>query len=127
MTNYLAFKNASKNNCSHRFLLAKFNVDYIVKFPTAGGIKQALSNLSIPETVTIDTERENERRMDRVYDRIVASINTKPRAIKKYAYRALSWIGYATRTLTVQELLVAVSVEAKQYRLNDSEMLRFED
>ena len=110
-----------------RFLLAKFNVDYIFEFLTAGGINQALGDLSIPGTMTIDTERENERRMDRVYDRIVASISMKPRAIKKYAYRALSWIGYATRTLTVQELLAAVSVEAKQYRLNDSDMLRFED
>ena len=119
--------NASKTNSSQRFLLAKFNVDYIIKFPTAGGIKEALSVLSVPETMAIDMERENERRMDKVYDRIVDSIRMQPRAIQKYAFRALSWIGYATRTLTIQELLVAISVEAKQYQLNDTDMLRLED
>ena len=77
--------------------------------------------------MAIDAERENERRMDKVYDRIVASISMKPRAIKKYAFRALSWVGYATRTLAIQELLVAISVEPKQYQLNDSDMFRFED
>ena len=77
--------------------------------------------------MTIDTERENERRMDKVYDRIVESIHMQPRDIKKYAFKALSWIGYATRTFTVQELLVAISVEAKQYQLNDGDMLGLED
>ena len=114
---------------SHRFLLAKFNVDYILEFPTVPGIRRALTNLSIPETmaVGITSERENERRMDETYDRIIDSIRKKPQGIQKYAFRALSWIGYATRTLTIQELLVSISVEAEQYQLNDSDIYRMED
>ena len=117
-------------NNLYRFLLAEFSIDHIVKFPTAGKIKQALSDFSIPETRTIDAsdlERENERRMDEVYNRIVCRIRAQPRDIQKYAFRALSWIGYATRTLTIQELLVAISVEANQYQLDDGDMLEFGD
>ena len=65
--------------------------------------------------------------MDETYGRIIGSIRKKPRNIQKYAYRALSWIGYATRTLTIKELLVAISVEANQYHLDDSDMILFED
>ena len=126
-------KPPSFNECYlllHRFLLAKFNVEYVVEFTTAREIKQALGELSIPETASIDAsnpERENERRMDEVYSRIVCSIHTRPRGNQKYVFRALSWIGYATRTLTIQELLVAISVEANQYQLDESDMIRFED
>ena len=108
-------------------MLAKFNVDYILGLRTVGGIEQALLNLSIPETTGTATnnppsERENERRMDNVYNRIIDSIRNQPQANKKHAFRALSWIGYATRTLTAQELLVAICVETEQYQLNDRNM-----
>ena len=127
--NYLDFINAGWTNNSNSFLLAKFNADHIVRFLTAGRIKQALSDLSIPETTTGtgNSERENERHMDKFYDRIINSIRTQPRDIQKYAFRALSWIGYATRTLTVREVLVAISVEGRQYQLNDSDMFGLED
>ena len=104
-------------------------MDYIFEFPTAGGIQKALSNISISKAMAVDTtsERENERRMDKIYDRIINSIRNKPQDVRKYAFRAFSWIGYATRTLTVKELLVAISVDAGQYHINDSEMYRLED
>ena len=119
----------TKLNNSHRFLLAKFNADYILEFPTAGGIRNALSNLSISEIATVDTssERENERRMDEIYDRIIKSIHGKPQGVGKYAFRALSWIGYARRTLNVQELLVAISVDAGRYHMNSDEMYGLRD
>ena len=110
--------NANKAKNSHRFLLAKFNVDYIVQFRTPRKIRQALGDLSIPDPMAIDgsnPERDNERRMDDVYNRIVWEIREQPRDNQNYAFRALSWIGYAARTLTVQELLVAISVEPNQY------------
>ena len=119
-------------NDSYRFLLAKFNVDYIVGLRTVGGVEQALLNLSLPETtgMAIDnspSERENERRMDDVYNRMIDSIRNLPHSVnRKYAFRALSWIGYATRTLTAQELLVAICVEAEQYQLNDGNMYTLE-
>ena len=121
------------NECyllSHSFLLAKFNIEYIVEFTTAREIKQALGELSIPETASTNErnpERENERRMDEVYNRIIRSIRARPWGSRKYAFRALSWIGYAARKLTIQELLIAISVEAKQYQLDDSDMIEFED
>ena len=134
MRNHLAFISGLETNNSHRFLLAKFNVDYVVGFKTVGGIEEALLNLSIPETTgrgndnSIPAERENERRMDSVYKRIVGSIRNLPQAInRKYAFRALSWIGYATRTLTAQELIVAICVEAEQYQLNDKNIYTLEN
>ena len=94
MGNYLAYMNDSDTYNSYRFLLAKFNVDYIVGFRTVGGIEQALLNLSIPEATGMAIERENERHMDDVYNRIIDSIRNQPQAInRKYAFRALSWIG----------------------------------
>ena len=112
--------NACKADSFYRFLLAKFNVDYILQFSMVLEVKQALSNLST-------LERENEQRMDEIYDRIIGSILEKPQSIQKYVFRALSWIGYATRTLTIQELLVAISVQANQYHLDDSDIIRLED
>ena len=112
--------NACKADSIHRFLLAKFNVDYILQFSMVTEVKQALSNLST-------LERANEQRMDQTYDRIIGSIREKPQGIQKYIFRALSWIGYATRTLTIQELLVAISVDASQYHLEGSDIIRFED
>ena len=104
----------------HRFLLARFNVDDILQFGTVTLIERALSNFST-------SKGENERRMDEIYDRIISSIRKKHPSIQNYAYRALSWIGYAARTLTVQELLVAISVEANQYHLDDSNVVGFKD
>ena len=132
MRKYLALMNAGKANSWHRFLLARFNADYIMKFPTAREIKQAFRDLSIPETTdtAIDAsnpERENERRMNEVYSRILGEIRKQHRNIQNYVFRALSWIGYATRTLTKQELLAAISVEANQYQLDDSDVIAFED
>ena len=65
--------------------------------------------------------------MDKIYDRIINSIFNKPQGVRKYAFRALSWIGYARRTLTVKELLVAISVDAGQYHMNSSDMYRLGD
>ena len=130
MRKYLALMGAINAKSWHRFLLARFNVDYIVKFPTAGEIKQALRDLSIPETTGIDEsnpERGNEYRMNEVYNRILGAIREQPPKIQKYAFRALSWIGHATRTLTMRELLIAISVEANQYQLDDSDIIGFED
>ena len=128
MRNCQALTNDLEANNSHRFLLAKFNVDYIVGFRTVGGIEKALLNLSIPESADREnditpSERENERRMDNVYNRIIDTIRNLPQAInRKYAFRALSWIGYATRTLTARELLAAICVEPGQYELNNKDM-----
>ena len=79
-------------NNSHRFLLAKFNVDYIFEFRTAGGIQKVLGNRSIPETMAVGTtsERENERRMDETYNRIINSIRNKPQDVREYAFKVLS-------------------------------------
>ena len=135
MRNCRAPLNGLEANNSRRFLLARFNVDYISGFKTVGGIEKALLNLSIPESTgsandntPSPSERENERRMDDVYNRIVDSIRNLPQAInRKYAFRALSWIGYATRTLNARELLVAICVEPGQYQLNDKDMHTLED
>ena len=116
----------------YRFLIAKFNVDYILGLRTVGGIEQALQNLSIPETTGMainnpPLERENERRMDDVYNRIIDSIRKMSQDTNgKYAFRALSWISYATRTLTPQELLVAICVEADQYQPSNRNMYTLE-
>ena len=127
MRKYLALMNTSKANSQYRFLLARFNADYILKLPTAKDIKQVLGDLSIPEATKMDAGRGHERRMDEVYNRILGAIREQSLNTQKFAFRALSWIGYATRTLTVRELLEAISVEANQYQLDDSDMIRFED
>ena len=81
MRKCLALVDAIKTNSWHGFLLARFKVDYIVKFPTAREIKQALGDLSILETMGIDAsnpERGNEHRMNEVYDRILGAIREQP-------------------------------------------------
>ena len=132
MGRYLALMDVNKADSWHRFLLARFNADYIVKFPTVREIEQVLRDLSNPETTGTEIgagnpEREYERRMNEVYSRILGEIREQHRNIQNYVFRAFSWIGYATRTLTKQELLAAISVEANQYQLDDSDMIAFED
>ena len=118
MRHHLACMSNSETNNWRRFLLAKFNVDYILSHRTVRGIEQALLNLAVPEATGMpnnaSSERENERRMDDVYNRIIDSIRNQPQANRKYAFRALSWIGYATRTLSTQELLVAICVPTRR-------------
>ena len=58
---------------------------------------------------------------------MAASIHSQPNKInKRYTSRALSWIGYATRTLAVEELQAAISVNIGQFQLN-SDKYELED
>lgn len=87
----------------HRFLLAKFHVEYVCKQATRKQIKDALVKLKSSST--------EKRPLDPTYDRVMRSIDEKPESCKELAIKILSWLVHAQRTLTVKEVQTVVSIE----------------
>ena len=102
--------------------MAKFNVEHICSFLKPSTLEQAIKDLStsITPDANASSEHENEQHMDKVYERIISPILGHPE--KKYGFRALSWVAYATRTLRVDELLVAISIEDGDCGLSNGDM-----
>ena len=57
--------------------------------------------------------------MDATYERILKTINEKPRPKRDVARRALIWIAYARRPLLIDELACAISIEVDTKDLED--------
>lgn len=102
-------------------------MEYICSFRNLSGVEQAIENISASADTSVEasSERENERRMDMLYDRIIASINEHSQ--RKYAFRVISWVAYAGRTLNTKELLTAISIDAGQHELNDGDVYELDD
>lgn len=81
-----------------RFLWVEFQLKHLFAQTSAGHLEKAL--LSLPEDI------------DRTYDRIVDLINKKPKPQRELARRALLWIAYAQRPLSLRELTAAVAIES---------------
>ena len=87
-----------------RFLLAKLQLDFVLKEEGTYSRKQALQNL--PNSP------------DEAYDLIVARICEAGSHSKLIAFRALSWIFYAKRPLTFRELREAIFLKPGQKDLD---------
>lgn len=99
----------------YRFLLVKFHVEYICQQATRKQIKDALVKLKSSST--------EKRPLDPTYDRVMRSIDAKPKSCKELAIKILSWLVHAQRTLTVKEAQTAVSVELYRYEIDEQDLL----
>ncbi|KAF8532214.1 hypothetical protein BDD12DRAFT_920271, partial [Trichophaea hybrida] len=103
------------NSANGMFLLAHFYTEHLCRLTTKSQIWEALKQ--------IENESTNERPLDLMYDRAVEDIRRKSRSEVELALKIFSWLTTARRTLTVDELRVAVSIERGKHELNYEEEL----
>ena len=84
-----------------------FQFDAICKEISDKGIEKALKR--VPED------------MDATYERILDTINAKPRAQRELARKILIWIAYARRPLSIEDLAYAISIDTDTKSLKDLE------
>lgn len=82
-------------------------MDYLSTFRNESDIEDVLLDLESQNEKSKDTEA----RMDYVHNRILKEIRSQPHRFQRIAFRTLSWLCGAARTLKTRELLEAVSVD----------------
>ena len=92
-------------NITNRFLWVEFQLDAICAELSDKGIEKALAR--VPED------------MSATYERILETINKKPRAHRELARRVLIWTAYARRPLSIEKLAYAISIERDTTSLED--------
>ena len=88
-----------------RFLWVKFQLDAICTEISDKGIEKALEK--VPDD------------MDVTYERILGTINHKPRAQRELARKILIWVAYARQPLPIDSLAYAISIEMGTKSLED--------
>ena len=88
-----------------RFLWVKFQLDAICTEISDNGIEKALEK--VPDD------------MDATYERILGTINHKPRAQRELARKILIWVAYARQPLPIDSLAYAISIEMSTKSLED--------
>lgn len=97
-----------------RFLLVHFHITYICQQATS---KQILAELEM-----IENSSSLERPLDPIYDRVMQILQSQSANCVHLAFKILSWLVRAQRTLTVNEIRVAVSVEPGRYELEEIDL-----
>ena len=92
-------------NTHYRFLWVEFQLDAICAEISDKGIEQALERL--PDD------------MDKTYERILETINKKPRAQRELARRILIWTTYSLEPLLLEDLAYVISFERDAKSLKD--------
>lgn len=80
-------------------------------------MKQILSELA-----NLNSASSGERPLDPTYDRVMDRIRKQPRVCNQLAMKILSWLVKARRTLTINELQEAVSVELDQDYTDETDL-----
>jgi hypothetical protein len=99
----------------NRFLFVDLNIRYLCEQPTGRHIVRELERLQKAQTT--------DKPMDPTYDRIVDAVRNQPTACVTLAIRILAWIVKAQRVLKINELQIAVSLEADMTKLEKMDML----
>ena len=102
---FFKFKEKAFNGTKYRFLWVEFQLDAICAEASDKGIEKALER--VPDS------------MDATYERILNTINEKPRPKRELARKTLMWIAYARRPLSINELAYAISIEIDTKNLED--------
>lgn len=83
-----------------RFLLARLHVDSLLDKTTKSKVRLMLKRLS-----------SGEKALDKAYDDAIKRIEAQPEGCSTLAKRVLTWISYAERPLTIEELRHALAVD----------------
>lgn len=94
-----------------RFLLVRFHVEYLCRQTSAKQILTELDRLST-----------GKGSLDPTYDRAMEDLRGQPKNYVELAFKVLCWLVKSRRTLTVDEILVAVSVEPNRYELDELDL-----
>lgn len=97
-----------------RFLLVHFHVEYLFQQTTTAKISAALSRLA--------GSSNKEQPLDCIYDRAMENVNRWGQSCRELALKIFSWLVKAQRTLTVDEIQFAVSVEQDRYELDKNDL-----
>lgn len=100
----------------YRFLLARFQCDYICQQTNSNQVLAALERIESDSTVSLKGP------LDLVYDRATENIYRQGGSYAGLAINILSWLVRARRALTVAELQTALSVKTGQYRLDEFDL-----
>lgn len=100
----------------YRFLLVHFHLEYICQQITSNDILSTLKTLK-------ETTSATKSPLDPTYDRAMSCINNQTKSTAAVALKILSWIVLAKRTLTVDEILVALAVQPGKYELDEGDMM----
>ncbi|KAF8246554.1 hypothetical protein K440DRAFT_602223, partial [Wilcoxina mikolae CBS 423.85] len=96
------------------FLLVRFHINFLCSQTTPRKILTELDNLK-----NTPTRKEP---LDPTYDRAFGQLNRQPEGCVRLGLKIISWLSKARRTLTVEELRIAVSVEPNTYELDDLDL-----
>ncbi|OBT65133.1 hypothetical protein VE03_04735 [Pseudogymnoascus sp. 23342-1-I1] len=95
------------------FLLARLHVDSLLDKTTKSKVRSMLKRLS-----------SGEEALNKAYDNAIKRIEAQPEGCSELAKRVLTWISYAERPLTIEELRHALAVNPGD---NDLDRDYFED
>ncbi|KAH8153587.1 uncharacterized protein LAJ45_02400 [Morchella importuna] len=95
-------------------LLVRFHLEYICQQTTAKQILQALTKLK----GIIDREGP----LEPTFIRAIENLRRQPKNCSDLAVKVLVWLAKTRRTLTVDEIQVAVSIEARRERLDELDL-----
>ncbi|KAA8892763.1 ankyrin repeat-containing domain protein [Sphaerosporella brunnea] len=95
------------------FLLVQFHIDHLCQLTTVKQVRQELAKLK--------QDAMEERPLDPTYDRAVELLRSQGRFEVQLALKILLWITKAPRPLLVDELRIAVAIEAGEYELDYDE------
>jgi ankyrin repeat protein len=99
-----------------RFLLARLYVDSLLDKRTKQRVLSTLDSLS-----------KGSEKLDEAYRKAIERIDGQLRDDALLAKRALSWISYAQRPLTANELCLALAIEPDDKKLNADNIYQVED
>lgn len=78
--------------------------------------------LTALETLMSSSSKDSERPLDRTYDRVIETLCSQPQSYVDLGLLVLLWLVKAKRTLTVEELQTAISVEPGRYELDELDL-----
>ncbi|KAF8241555.1 ankyrin, partial [Wilcoxina mikolae CBS 423.85] len=93
------------------FLFISLNIEHLCRQPTVGHLRREIKELK--RTSSKDNP------MDPTYDRIIGSLKAQNENSVTLALNTLCWLTEAHRTLTINELQIAVAVEPNTSNLDD--------
>lgn len=99
---------------SSRFLLVRFHINYLCQQTTTRGL--------LAELDKIRSSSSGERPLDPTYDRAMQHVRMQAKNCEVLAIKVLSWLVKARRTLTVEDIRVAVSIEPGLYELDQFDL-----
>ncbi|KAJ5781428.1 uncharacterized protein N7518_009911 [Penicillium psychrosexuale] len=107
------------------FLLAQIYLDFLDDKLTTNDIKRSLKNFRKQDRGS--SEDEKTEILSHAYDQVMERIDQQRPGLKQLAVKVLSWIIYAKRPLSIQELQYALAIKEGKFQLDKGDLPHIED